>query len=84
VRQRRLKWDTPTEQSIPKHPYRDTVLVYGGMAAVVVLVAWATGGGLLKALLIAGLFFVAATLWTWRSWRNRLRADRVRVQGEKP
>jgi Flp pilus assembly protein TadB len=83
VRQRRLKWDTPVESSVPKHPYRDTVLVYGGMALVVVLIAWATGGGLLKALLIAGLFFVAATLWTWRNWRNRLRVERARAEARK-
>ena len=47
VRQRRLRWDAPArDSSIPKHPYRDTALVYGGMALVVVLIAWATGGGL--------------------------------------
>jgi len=84
VRQRRLKWDAPGERSIPKHPYRDTALVYGGMAIVVVLIAWATGGDVLKAFLVAGLFFVAATLWTWRNWRNRLRAERVGAQAEKP
>jgi membrane protein implicated in regulation of membrane protease activity len=60
---------------MPKRPYRDTVLVYGGMAIVVVLAAWATGGDLLNAVLIAGLFFLIATAWTWRRFRERLRAE---------
>ena len=84
MRQRRLRWDTPGERSVPKHPYRDTALVYGGMAIVVVLIAWATGGGLVKALAIAGLFFVAATLWSWRNWRNRLRAEQARARRTPP
>ena len=74
---RRLKWDA-AERSVPKHPYRDTVLVYGGMAVVVVVIAVLTGGGFARSLVIAGLFFVAATLWTWRSWRLRLRRESAR------
>ncbi len=27
----------------PKHPYRDTLLIYGVLATVIVLVAWLTG-----------------------------------------
>jgi len=73
---RRLRWDAPTDQTMPKRPYRDTVLVYGGMAVVVVVIALLTGGGFVKALVIAGAFFVVATLWTWRNWRKRLRAAR--------
>ena len=73
---RRLRWDAPTDEAIPKRPYRDTVLVYGGMAVVVVLIALLTGGGFVKALVIAGAFFVVATLWTWRNWRKSLRASR--------
>jgi hypothetical protein len=85
VRQRRLRWDAPSrEGSIPKHPYRDTALVYGGMAIVVVLVAWATGGGVAKAITIAGLFFLAATLWSWRNWRNRLRAEEAQDRQGPP
>ena len=85
MRQRRLRWDAPeTQRSIPKHPYRDTALVYGGMAVVVVLIAWATGGGLVRALTISGLFFVVATLWSWRNWRNRLRAEEARTRQTPP
>ena len=80
---KRLRWESPNEsRPLPKHPYRDTALVYGGMAIVVVLIALLTGGDIVKALVIAGLFFVAATLWTWRNWRNRLRAQQTRHRKE--
>jgi hypothetical protein len=72
---KRLRWESHTEQRpLPKHPYRDTAFVYGGMSSVVVFVALLTGGDIFKAVVIAALFFVAATLWSWRNWRNRLRA----------
>jgi hypothetical protein len=68
VRSRR--WAPPPEPP-PKHPYRDTALVFGGMAIAIVLVAWATGGDVLRAVAIAGVFFVAATAWGWRRARAR-------------
>jgi hypothetical protein len=80
---KRLRWESHLEQRPPpKHPYRDTAIVYAGMSSVVVIVAALTGGDILKAVLIAGLFFVAATLWTWRSWRNRLRARQAHERNE--
>ena len=80
---KRLRWEAPSEQRpLPKHPYRDTAIVYGGMAVVVVLVSVLTGGDVAKAILIAGMFFLVATLWTWRNWRNRLRAQRTRDRKE--
>ena len=71
---KRLRWDAPTERTLPKRPYRDTVLVYGGMAVLVVVIALLTGGGFVRAIVFAGVFFVVAVLWSWRNWRNRLRA----------
>jgi Flp pilus assembly protein TadB len=80
---KRLRWESQNEQrALPKRPYRDTVLVYGGMSLVVILVALITGGDIFKALVIAGLFFLTATLWSWRNWRNRLRAQRARDRNE--
>jgi membrane protein implicated in regulation of membrane protease activity len=73
---KRLRWEAQTARSTPKRPYRDTLLVYGGMAVVIVVFALLTGGGIVRALVIAGAFFVVATLWSWRNWRNRLRAER--------
>ena len=73
---RRRSWAPPPEPR-PKRPYRDTALVFGGMAIAIVLVAWATGGDLVRAALIAAAFFVAATAWGWRRWRERLRAEKA-------
>ena len=58
---------------MPKHPYRDTALVYGGLAVLVVLLTVVTGGSLRRAIVVAIFVYVAATLWSWRIWRNRLR-----------
>ena len=71
---RRRTWAPPPEPP-PKRPYRDTALVFGGMAIAIVLVAWATGGDLVRAVLVASAFFVAATAWGWRRWRERLRHE---------
>jgi Flp pilus assembly protein TadB len=78
----RRRWDGP-EQPLPKHPYRDTVLVYGGMAIVLVLVAWATGGSLERAAVVAAAFFAIATGWSWSRWRRRLR-DAAQPQDAAP
>ena len=74
---RRLRWE-PEPTRLPKRPYRDSAILYAVMSAVVVLVAWATGGSLGRALVIAGLFFIAATTWTWSRFRTRLREERRR------
>jgi membrane protein implicated in regulation of membrane protease activity len=73
---RNRRWGPPPDPP-PKHPYRDTALVFGGMAIAIVLVAWATGGDLVRAVLIAAAFFVAATALGWRRWRERLRAEQT-------
>jgi membrane protein implicated in regulation of membrane protease activity len=78
VTKRRLRWDPPPEETTLKRPYRDTALVYGGMALVVVLLGVATGAGVVRTLLIACAFFVIATLWSWRNWRKRERERRQR------
>ena len=72
------RWDMPAPPP-PKHPYRDTVLVYGALAAVVVVVSVLTGGAWKRAVTIAALFFVVAVAWSWRNWRLRLRARRDRA-----
>jgi membrane protein implicated in regulation of membrane protease activity len=78
-RPRRLRWDLP--ESPPKHPYRDTLLVYGGLSLVIVLLAWLTGGGIGRAIGIAAVFFVVASAWSWWRWRQRLeRAARAKEQ----
>jgi hypothetical protein len=49
------------------------VIVYAGLAVTIVLFAWLTGGRLRKAIVIAAAFFVVATAWSFRVWRQKLR-----------
>jgi len=73
VRARRhLRWGMP-EAPVPKHPYRDTLLVYGGFAVLLVLLAWATGTSVGKAVVVAAIVFVAASAMSLVRWRERLR-----------
>jgi Flp pilus assembly protein TadB len=81
-RPRRLKWGVP-EQPPPKHPYRDTLIIYAVFAVLIVVVAWLTGGGVQRATLFAVLFYVVASVWSLVRWRARLReeAERAREEG---
>ena len=72
-----LRWEQPPRR-LPKRPYRDSALLYGVMAVVLVVVAKLTGGSLGRALVIGAFFFVAATAWSWRRWRERLRDEERR------
>lgn len=63
----------PTNRPLPAHPYRDTALVYGVMATLLVVVAALTGGDVVRAVLVAAVFFVVATAWTGWKFRTRIR-----------
>ena len=82
TRPRKLKWGVP-EQPPPKHPYRDTLILYCVFAVLIVLVAWLTGGGVGRAVVVAVVFYVVASAWSVSRWRNRLReeAERSREEG---
>jgi Flp pilus assembly protein TadB len=54
-----------------KRPYRDSVLAYAGLGALVVVIAYATGSGLVRSLSGGVAAFVLATAYTW--WRIRAR-----------
>ena len=41
------------------------------IAGVILVIAALTGGGLLRALLVALAYFVVATAWTWFRFRQR-------------
>jgi hypothetical protein len=78
-RPRRLSWGLP-ESPPPKHPYRDSVVLYGVLAVLIVLIAWATGGAVGRAAVIAGFFFVVASSWSLYRWRQRLREEAERLR----
>jgi hypothetical protein len=69
---KRLRWgdDRPADPPL-EHPYRDTALVYLGFAVVIVVVAVATGGSFVNAVVIAALFWVAATAVSVVNLRRR-------------
>jgi hypothetical protein len=66
------------DRSLPAHPYRDSALVNAGLSAAVLGLAWATGGNLLRALLVAIAFFLIATGWNWWRFHQRLAEQAVR------
>jgi membrane protein implicated in regulation of membrane protease activity len=59
-----------------RHPFRDTVIMYGVLAIVIVVVARFTNGDMARAIFGAAAFFVVATGWSW--WRFRRRAEQER------
>jgi Flp pilus assembly protein TadB len=69
---KKIRWETPARQ-IPKHPYRDSAIVYAVLAGVFVGITAVTGGDVLRSVLIAVVLFVAATAYSWWRWRERIR-----------
>jgi hypothetical protein len=61
---------------VPKRPFRDSALFNFVLAAIVVVVAWVTGGDLARAIVIAVIFFAAATAWNWWKFRAKLEEQR--------
>jgi membrane protein DedA with SNARE-associated domain len=70
---------------LPKRPFRDSAIFYGVLSLLFVLVVWATGGAVLPrwddqqrevgGLLIAMLFFVVATGYSWWRFRQRIEEE---------
>ena len=79
---RRLRWGVP-ERSATRHPYRDTAIVYGVLAVIVVLVAWLSGGGLVRGLAVAAVFFLVAVGWSFYRIRRRSRRPSSELRGQK-
>jgi hypothetical protein len=81
---KRLQWGGIPELPAPKNPYRDTLLVYGALSLVIVIIAWATGGSVGKAAAVAVVFFAVASGWTMYRFYVRARAEARarRAEGE--
>ena len=71
---RKLRWDG-TPRSRPKHPYRDSAIVYAVLAGIVIGATALTSGNMRAALIIAPLLFVVATGYSWWRWRQREREE---------
>ena len=77
------RWEMP-EEPLPERPYRNTVILHAAFAAIIVLVAWLTGGDVGRALAVAVLFFVVATAWSFWRWSKRIEEERRRLaRGER-
>ena len=60
------------DRPLPRRPYRDSAILYGALAAVVLVFSLITGSDLVRALIVAVAFFVAATAWSWFRFHQRL------------
>ena len=60
---------------IPAHPYRDTAIVNAGLAIAIVVLAALTSGDVARAALVAVVFFVVATTWSWWRFHERIKAQ---------
>ena len=70
------------QRPLPKRPFRDSAIFYGVLSVLFVLIVWATGGALLPrwddeqreigGLLIAILFFLIATAYSWWRFQKRI------------
>lgn len=76
------------ERPLPAHPYRDTAIVYGIMAVILVVLAGVTGGSLVRAIGAGTIFWLVATAWSWWKFRGRIRerdaAEAVAARGPAP
>jgi membrane protein DedA with SNARE-associated domain len=71
---------------LPKRPFRDSAIFYGVLSVLFVLIVWATGGALLPrwddeqrapgGLLIAILFFLIATAYSWWRFQKRIEEEK--------
>jgi Flp pilus assembly protein TadB len=79
---KRLQWGGAPRAASPTSPVRDTLLVYGVVSLIIILVAWVTGGPVGRALVIVPLFYVVASAWTITRLRSRARQEAAKEERE--
>jgi nicotinamide riboside transporter PnuC len=70
-----------TEPSSPKRPFRDSALLYAGMAIVVVILVFITDGKMSVAIPVALACFLVATGYAW--WKLKQRREEERRQQQE-
>ena len=80
---RRLQWGATPPPPGSKNQARDTLLVYGVLSLIILLVAWLTGGSLGRALVIVPVFYVVASAWTISRLRSRARREAAAKADER-
>ena len=68
----RRRWDAPGDE-LPKRPYRDSAILHIVLSLAILVVAFATGGSMARAAVVAAAYFGIATAWSWLHWYRRLR-----------
>ena len=63
---------------LPKRPYRDSLLLNLVLAGMILLLAWATGGELVRAVAVAVAFLFVSTAWSWWRFRKRIEQEAQR------
>ncbi len=68
----------------PARAYRGSAMLHAVLALVILVIAALTGGGFLRAFLVAVGYFVVATGWPWFRLRQReTRAAATKRVGEE-
>jgi membrane protein DedA with SNARE-associated domain len=62
------------DEPLPRRPYRNSAIFYGVLAGAVIAFGLLTGNEPTETIVIAVVFFVLATGYTW--WRFRQRIQR--------
>jgi hypothetical protein len=69
-RRRYFRWQMAAPVPSP-HQRRDTLLVYGALAVIILILGVALGRSFSQTLVLAALFFVVAALWSLYRLRPR-------------
>ena len=59
---------------MPKRPFRDSAILYGVLAAILLVVGIASGRGVVASVVVAFAVFAVATSYAW--WRFQRRIDK--------
>ena len=66
------------DEPLPRHPYRNSAIFYAVLACAVFAFGWLTDNGLTETVVIAVVFFVLATGYSWWRFRQRIQREGVR------
>jgi hypothetical protein len=67
---------------LPRRPYRDSAILHGVLAGLIVAMAALTGGDLRVASAVAVAYWLTATGWGWWSVARRRKAAIAAAAGE--
>lgn len=67
----RFMWGSSPVRTIPDHPYRDTLLIYGAFGVALALIGWATGTSG-PHMVLAAIVWLFAVAWSLLGWRRRI------------